>query len=379
MSVLKSTTILERLSRLAQKEGWVAVAVAPALPSPSREILQKVWIRRGYMATMSWMLRTLSQRIHPQSLLPGAQRVVVFLTTYRPSPETSSSIPSGKIAHYAQYRDYHTIMKKRLKRVWEQFTQTLPPAQHRFFVDTGALMERDYAAMAGLGYRAKNTLLIHPQWGSYTLIGAILTDLPLPLSPRPRWFHINHKALGNRQTHIDDPESLFTLCGTCHRCIQACPTGALKSPGILDASRCISYHTIENRAGEIPESLRPHLSGYLFGCDICQDVCPWNTRLVPKEAPLLGPSRHPPTLPLEEASTMDEHTFRKRFAGSPLRRIRAEILRRNAALAWVHWAKRFPDQTPVVRRTLYTLLKREPSPLVRRHLRWSLWYLHHWP
>ena len=354
------------LERLAREAGFVAVGVAPALPAPSRRAFLR-WLREGMAADMRWLAETAHLRIHPEELLPGARSVMVFLAPYRPFPE-------GRIAHYARHQDYHNVLHKRLRRVWRAFLQhTGLPARARFFVDTGPLLERDYATLAGLGFIGKNTMFIHPRWGSYTLLGAILTDLGLPPSPKPRWWRVNRKAwAGLSADGVEAPERLFSLCGSCTRCLEACPTGALRAPGVLDARRCISYQTIENRQGPIPTELRDHMAGYVFGCDICQDVCPWNRKILTKVIQPTTPLRLkiPELPPLEEVSTMDEGTFRTRFAGTPLRRIRAEIFRRNATLAWLDHVRRIPQDRERVLTFLRARLRAEPSVLVREHLSW---------
>jgi len=327
------------------------------------------------VADMSWLEKTAYLRIHPEELLPGARSVVVFLAPYRP-------LPGGRIAHYARYQDYHNVLHKRLRWVWRAFLQhTGMTARARFFVDSGPLLERDYATLAGLGFIGKNTMLIHPQWGSYTLLGAILTDLELPFSSRPRWWRVNRKAwAGLSADPVEAPERLFSLCGSCTRCLDACPTGAFRAPGVLDARRCISYQTIENRQGLIPEELRSRMAGYAFGCDICQDVCPWNQKILSGTVRSTPPLRLKiPELPsLEEASTLDEEVFRARFGGTPLRRIRAEIFRRNAALAWLDHVQRIPRDRERALAFLQARLRAEPSPLVREHLTWVVQRISTW-
>ncbi len=354
------------LEQLAREVGFISVGVAPARPAPSRRALLR-WLQEGMAAGMRWMRRTAHLRTHPEHLLPGARSVVVFLAPYAP-------LPGGRIAHYARFQDYHNVLHRRLRRVWRGFLQFAGlEARARFFVDSGPLLERDYATLAGLGFIGKNTMLIHPRWGSYILIAAILTDLELPRSPRPRWWRVNRKAwAGLARETVKLPERLFSLCGSCTRCLDACPTGALRAPGVLDARRCISYQTIENRGAPVPEDLRERMAGYVFGCDICQDVCPWNRKLW--ERPSSGPLalRIPDPPPLEVMLTMEEDAFRRRFQGTPLRRIRAETLRRNAALAWLDEVRRHPHRGPVARKVLHRQLYKESSPLVREHMVWVL-------
>lgn len=206
------------------------------------------------------MARKVEERLDPTRLLPGARTVIVGLFNYyRENPTLAWD--SGKIARYAGGRDYHRVVESKLKRFAHEIQGHYPQAKTWWSVDSGPVLERYWAEQAGVGWVGKNTLLINPGLGSWTFIGVVLTDL----------------VINPDQPHADH-------CGTCSRCIEACPTDALREPGVLDSGRCISYWTIEHR-GEIEPEAGSHLGGWIFGCDDCQTACPWNRHAEPTSEP----------------------------------------------------------------------------------------------
>jgi epoxyqueuosine reductase len=350
----------ETLHALALSVGLDAVSVYPADPAPSRESLFR-WLDAGYAGEMHWMIRTSLLRVDPLRLLPGARSLLVALMRYDGRPATVRR-GEGRIARYAWGREYHRVFRKRLRKLWQHLQRMagFRPAHARIFVDSSPLFERDYAAAAGLGWRAKNTHLIHPRWGSYVFIGVLLTTLDLP---RPSAAPMQVALYGDSPRRLTPP---WSLCGSCTRCLEACPTRAFVGPGVLDARRCISYLTIEYH-GPIPVSLRAKMGNWLVGCDVCQEVCPWNHKLLPL------PETHPFTgtpgtqaVSLREALTMDEETFHRRFRGRAVRRLSLEQFRRNAAVAMGNTGS--ADDLPFLRERI----RLEPSPLVREHLQWAL-------
>ncbi len=350
----------DALEALARSLGLDAISVIPARMAPSREALFR-WVDAGYAGTMQWMERTALLRVDPFRLLPGVRSILVALMRYDGRPATHRP-GEGRIARYAWGREYHRFFRKRLWRLWQhlQASAGFRDARARVFVDSGPFFERDYAAAAGLGWRAKNTHLIHPRWGSYVFLGALLTTLDLPRPPLPPMVRALY---GKKHSTSTLP---LSLCGSCTRCLDACPTGAFVAPGILDARRCISYLTIEYR-GPIPAFLRAKMGNWLVGCDVCQEVCPWNRKLLPL------PETHPFTgtpetraVSLREALTMDEEAFRRRFQGRAVRRLSLEQFRRNAAVALGNTGTR--QDLPFLRRRI----RLEPSSLVRDHLRWAV-------
>ncbi len=242
----------EQIRRRALEAGFDAVGFASAGPvEPETARHFKEWLNQGRHAGMNYMARYVETRLDPRHLLPEAKTVIVVLSNYF-QENLTQSLSAGKIARYARGRDYHKVLGKSLRNLSHWIEESFPGSKTFFKVDTGPVLERYWAQQAGLGWTGKNTLLINTHFGSWTFLGIILTSLKLlPDSPHP-----NH-------------------CGQCTRCLDACPTHALTVPGILDANRCISFWTIENR-GESPGWIDDSLYGWIFGCDECQNVCPWN-------------------------------------------------------------------------------------------------------
>jgi len=298
----------ERIRALAAEQGFEPVGVASLSPAPSAPHYRE-WLARGDHGGMSWMARNVDLREDPRGLLPGAMSALVVGLRYPAGEEVEE--PPGIwrwVARYARGRDYHLTMRERLGAIAQVVAQEFPGTRCRVCVDTAPLLERDLAVRAGVGAIGKNTMLLHPVHGSWFLLGELLTTLDLqPDSP------------------ISD------LCGACSRCLEACPTEALPVPYRLDANRCISYLTIEHR-GAIPAELQPALVEHLFGCDICQEVCPWNSRTSGGDPTFrLGEDRS--GLQLVDLLRLGEEEFRRRFSDSPLGRPKRAGIRRNAILA----------------------------------------------
>lgn len=266
--------------------------------------LQK-WLEMGFHAGMEYMSRNVEKRINPQKLVEDAKSVIVVLQNYYPSK--SDKLTSGlNLAKYAYGRDYHKVLKKRLKQLMNYINSDISAeAKGQFFVDSAPVLERSLAIRAGLGWRGKNTNLIHPRLGSFVFIGEIFLNIELPSN-----------------------EPIKEACGGCTRCIEACPTNALVAPYHLDANKCISYLTIENK-NEIPVRFRGHMNDWFFGCDICQDVCPWNWKARPHKEPdfRLRPVFREMTK--DEWLMMDENIFEEISKGSPIRRAGFKGLKRN--------------------------------------------------
>jgi len=289
----------------ALRLGFDDVGFAPAEEIEEETGHFKHWLERGYHAGMDYMARNVAKRTDPGKLVEGARSVVVVLQNYM--PPRNEKLESGlKLAKYAYGRDYHKVMKKRLKKLMSFIQSDVDTAaEGRFFVDSAPVLERSLAVRAGLGWRGKNTNLIHPRIGSFVFIGEIILNIELP---------------------SDEP--VKDACGGCTRCIDACPTNALVSPYQLDANRCISYLTIENK-GDIPESFKGRFDGWLFGCDICQDVCPWNWKARPHKDPDFNLRPEFRDMTREEWLTMDKNTFDDISKGSPVRRAGYSGIKRN--------------------------------------------------
>lgn len=309
-SLVVMDQLTSEVKKQAQRIGFEVAGVADPHPSRYAAAYQS-WLARGFHAEMGYMARpdAIEKRVNPGALMPDVRSVVVVGMNYYPGDFPSVTTYRGRVSRYAWGVDYHDVMIAKLRRLGDWIAaQVGQPVARRAYVDFGPLMEREFAQRAGLGWFGKNTNLIHPAWGSYIFLGELLLDLELT------------------------PDSPFTddHCGSCTACLDACPTGALVSPHVLDARRCISYLTIEHR-GTIPEELRPLMGDWVFGCDICQEVCPWNKRFARSAgSSAFSPAR--PTLDLLELLTLDKPAFRARYRDTPLWRPRRAGLLRNAAV-----------------------------------------------
>jgi epoxyqueuosine reductase len=325
-STVPESTVNDQIVALAQDAGFSTAGIAPVpLPEETAEPYFEGWIERGYAGEMEYLKRRDQEnRLLRSSLrvaVPWARSVIVCAANYNadaPKSTDPSSPESAWIARYAltgyQTRpsDYHDVLLARLKNLEQSLQQALGPFESRCYVDTGPLVERAYARYAGIGWTGKNTCIINQKLGSWLFLGVIVTALELP------------------------PATLFKLpedrCGSCTRCIDACPTGALVAPYQMDASLCIAYLTIEKR-GPIPEPLRPQMGRQVFGCDICQDVCPWNRRAPVSADPELAARRELVNPALAWLSELDAESFRSLFRQSPVQRAKLHGLLRNVAIA----------------------------------------------
>ena len=299
---LARLALTESVKTLAHELGFDLVAIGPAGPPDHGPDFRR-WVEAGNAGTMGYLERRIEERLQPKRVLPGARAVVCAALNYYQGEVTD---PSWRpVARYAWGRDYHDVIGPRLERLAAHLAETAG-ARSLGYVDTGPVLERDLAARAGLGWIGKNTMLLHPRLGSWFFIGVLLTTAEL--------------------TH-DEP--LADRCGTCRACLDACPTGAFTAPYVLDARRCVSYLTIEHR-GDIAAEAHAGMAGWQFGCDICQDVCPWN-----RKAPVTREEAFASPVPFPDAATvcgMDDGALRQRFAGTPLLRAQPAGLRRNARI-----------------------------------------------
>jgi epoxyqueuosine reductase len=341
-----------RVRDLGLALGFDRVGFASARPGPDLERVG-AWLERGYAGEMTWIGRRLAERLDPRRVLPGARSAIAVSLVYA-TPRAGEAGPhpapaAGRISLYAGGEDYHRVLEDRV-RAFETGLSALAgaPVRTRGYVDTGPVQERAFAARAGLGWIGKNACLIDPEHGSYLFLGVVLTDLALP---------------------PDAPEP--DHCGTCRACLDACPTGAFPEPYVLDARRCISYTTIELR-GAVPAELRSAHGAHVFGCDVCQEVCPWNARARrPALADPLGlrarlAPRDPWRAPvLAWLLDLDEDAFRAHTRRSALRRARWRGLLRNALVAAGNSGDR--SLAPAVRRHA-----EGADPLLAEHARWAL-------
>jgi len=340
--------LVPRLRDQARSLGFGLFGIAPAVtPQGFHRLIQ--WVEAGYAAEMNYFADRIDAYGDPNKVLDGAASVIVLTYPYPSTDDASQSPtlrPSGIIARYARIAaDYHDVIHPLLKQLKQTIAQACPDAGSRGVVDTAPLMEREFATLAGLGWAGKNSLLLNKDRGSYFFLASILTTLVLP---------------------YDQPHET-NHCGTCTRCLDACPTDAFAAPGVVDSRRCISYLTIENR-GPIPMQLRAGIGDRLFGCDICQEVCPWNDRAerLSKDKSandsshdLLG------RVDLVELLSMDEAAFRDAFRHTPMWRPRRRGLLRNAAIC-IGNAK---DQRSV---EILCRLLADDEPIIRGAAAWAL-------
>jgi epoxyqueuosine reductase len=266
----------------------------------------KQWLDAGFNAGMKYMENHFEKRVDPAKLVPGAKTVISVLLNYYPA-ETQKHNDAPVISKYAYGRDYHYTVKEKLKKLFDFIKEDIYPGlEGRYFTDSAPVLDRAWAVRAGLGWIGKNSNLINKKWGSFVFIGELIVNIELE----------------------EERQEVKNACGTCTRCIDACPTGALVKPYTVDANKCTSYLTIEHK-GEIPEQFKGKFDNRVFGCDICQDVCPWNRKLTPSSEPDFKLSERFIDLTAQQFYDMGEQEFNEIFSHSPLKRTKYEGFRRN--------------------------------------------------
>ena len=297
----------------ARRLGFDACGISKAEVLDEEALRLESWLKAGYNGTMGWMERNFDKRIDPRKLVEGSKSVVSVLHNYY-TPHTHSSDPSiGKISRYAWGDDYHDVLKERLFLLFNWIHDHIGEVHGRAFVDSAPVMDKAWAQRSGLGWIGKHTNLINRSIGSFFFIGELIIDLELePDGPIP-----DH-------------------CGSCTRCIDACPTDAIYQPYAVDANRCISYLTIEHREDDIPVNLQAHLENWIFGCDICQEVCPWNKFKKTAPEPRYHPREGMVDTQLDEWIELDLESFRKRFRKNPVKRTKYEGFMRNVRMVKTH-------------------------------------------
>jgi epoxyqueuosine reductase len=325
--------------------GFQAVGIADAELGEAEARLAE-WLARGFHGEMDYMARHGAKRARPAALVPGTLRVISARMDYRPAAADAEATLADRskayLSRYALGRDYHKVLRARLQQLVDRIEAEVGEFGHRVFTDSAPVMEVELATRAGLGWRGKHTLALAREAGSYFFLGEIYTDLPLPVD-RPVAEH----------------------CGTCVRCIDACPTGAIVAPYQLDARRCISYLTIELE-GAIPVELRRLVGNRVYGCDDCQLVCPWNKYARTSPEPDFAVRHGLDAASLVELFEWPEATFHERFAGSAIHRIGYERWSRNLAVGLGN----APTTTAIV--AALRARAGDPSPLVREHVAWAL-------
>ena len=301
-----ATVSVDQVKQKALELGFHQVGIATVEEAVGAEVQRlQAWLALGYQADMNWMENPKRQDI--RAVMPEARSLICVALNYYTAHQRPSGREYAKISRYGWGRDYHKVLHKKLKALANWLIDLREGTQARYYADTGPIQDKAWAQRAGIGWIAKNGNVITRKYGTWIFLGEVLTNLDLT----PDMPHNEH-------------------CGSCTRCIDACPTGAITQPFVVNANQCIAYHTIENRAETLPDML-PHLHGWVAGCDICQDVCPWNQRFA-QETDIAEfqpyPTNVAPTL--AELAEISDEEWDKRFPASALRRIKPEMLRRNA-------------------------------------------------
>ncbi|MFN9720000.1 MAG: tRNA epoxyqueuosine(34) reductase QueG [Planctomycetota bacterium] len=361
--------LTEQLKSLGAKLGFAKIGIAPAVtPTGFHRLLD--WIADGYAADMQWMERRRDAYNHPNGVMPGTRSVIMAAMNYHDgTPVPSSRIrqnsspgtpgkdtpnlheSSDKLPRIARYAsgstDYHDVLKPLLKQLGDLIRRSIPGAKTRVVIDTAPLLERDFGRLAGLGWFGKNTMLISRDIGSWFFLGAVLADVELD---------------------YDDAVEQ-TYCGTCTRCLDVCPTQAFPEPGVLDARRCISYLTIEHRHAPIPMELRDGIGEWLFGCDLCQDVCPWNRFAPEKTLPEFQSQPKLTHIDCRALLRMSDDDFNREFGDTPLSRPGRSGILRNAAIVLGNLGDR--SSLPELRQATD-----DPDPLIVDAASWAIRRLH---
>ncbi len=332
-----TAALKDEARRLGFSLSGVCAAVTPAGIDRFAE-----WLAAGYAGTMHYLPNRAEAYSHPRHVLDGVRSLLVLAFPYRTREPAPPQPGHGRVARYAWGDDYHDLIRERLRRLELFLLARAPTASARTVVDTAPLLEREFAQLAGLGWIGKNTLLLNKPSGSWFFLAALLTDLELPPDDARESDH----------------------CGTCTACLDACPTEAFVQPYVLDARKCISYLTIERRES-IPPELRAGMQDWVFGCDVCQDVCPWNHKPVTTDEPSLEPRDGATTLDLIALFDLDDASFKARFRRTPLWRPKRRGILRNAAI--VLGNQRATEAIPALIRGLS-----DNEPLVRGACAWAL-------
>lgn len=311
---VSSTLESEAVKAQAKALGFhlVGIAAIPAEPSSAEQAAQtalQAWLAQGFQADMGWMESDHRQNI--RQIMPTAQSIICVALNYYTDHQRPEGAEYAKISRYGWGRDYHRVLTKKLKQLAAWLQTQEADTEARPYADTGPVQDKFWAQQAGLGWIAKNGNVITRRYGSWVFLGEIITNLALA---------------------ADSPHTAH--CGSCTRCIAACPTEAIRAPGVVDANRCIAYHTIENRAEELPQQVAGNLENWVAGCDICQDVCPWNQRFAQAtDVAAFEPYPENVAPTLIALSEITEGEWNRRFPASALRRIKPPMLRRNAKAA----------------------------------------------
>ena len=337
--------LTQQIHARANDLGFELVGITPAAQSETIARYRQ-WIENGYAGKMGYLERHLPLKVDVRQLLAEAKSVISLAMNYYtldPPKALADDLAHGQISRYAWGDDYHDVIRQRLSELVDFIKQTAETElKTRVCVDTAPIIEREYAQKAGIGWIGKNTNLIHWRSGSWYFLAEVLINIDLESDTAP----------------------LRGSCGTCTRCIEACPTDAIIEPNLLDSRLCISYLTIELKES-IPKALRPKIGNLIFGCDICQEVCPWNSKAVPTDEPAFHPRDGNLTPKLLSLIGMTQQEFSRRFKGSPIKRTKRRGFLRNVLVAIGNWGE--PRAVPALKDALA-----DDEPLVRSHAAWAL-------
>lgn len=307
-----SKTRTSELSRLIKQrtlaEGFEKVGIVPAKALDRERDQLRAWLGREYHASMAWMARDPETRTDPRKLFPAARSVIVVAKNYYTPTKHTDDPATGKVSRYAWGDDYHEVVGDRLRSLLSWIKAEIPDAEGKVCVDIQPMMDKAWAVRAGLGWIGKHTNLITTELGSWVFIGELLLNVDLEY----------------------DDQRIEDHCGNCTLCIDACPTQAITEPYVVDSNQCISYATIELRETEIPRTVSQHLEGWLYGCDICQDVCPWNRFEQTTDEPRFQPRTGNVNIPLSDVIGLTQEIYAEHFRGSAMKRAKLSGLQRNA-------------------------------------------------
>jgi epoxyqueuosine reductase len=345
MMQIPAAELKARLVSFARQVGFDSCRIA-ACNAPAHTTEFREWLRQGAHGEMNYMQRGEEKRCDPQNVLPGARSMVVLALNYfqgEEPPRRSQTAATGRIARYAWGDDYHDVIREKLDEI-DQFLRSFE-GQQKCYVDTGPILERDHAAQSGIGWHGKSTMLIDERLGTWFFLAEVVTTLELP---------------------ADEP--VPNRCGTCERCITACPTGAITAPRQLDARRCISYLTIELK-GAIPLELRPLIGDRIFGCDDCLDACPWNRFAQASRQSAFSARRSTTGISLREYLELNDDQFHGLFKNSPVKRIKRRGFLRNVCVALGNAGD--ASDLPALERAAA-----DPEPLIAEHAAWAIQRIH---
>lgn len=302
------TSLSEKIKQKSLEIGFHKIGIIRAEPLPEEGKLFGEWLAKNYHGEMQWLAREPEKRTDPKILFPEAKSIIAVALNYFTPHEHEENPLKGKVSRYAWGDDYHDVLKEKLRELFEFIKSEDAAAEGKICVDTAPIMDKAWAARAGLGWIGKHSNLITKEYGSWVFLGEILLNLELDF----------------------DTELVSDHCGTCTACLDACPTGAIIAPFTVDSRKCLSYVTIELRAPDFPEEIIKDLNGWLYGCDICQDVCPWNRFEKPTEEKRFEPREGNVTADLEEILSLSPEKYAEKFRRSAMKRTKLAGLQRNA-------------------------------------------------